>query len=131
MNGPDVDPTEPCDVCRRDPAECRCPECSCGEAGNPNCYEKHMLAVPTWVVDDLLEAHKKIAAATAEWQVRMEELSAVKEQLRHSQDSLTTSMNNHARTRAKLEDLEAELAGRDEAIRQAMEVLGEVAPNKS
>ena len=38
-------PDDPiCEVCGRTPESCVCPECpTCGEIGNPRCYQEHGL----------------------------------------------------------------------------------------
>lgn len=37
-------PIHPCQVCGKHPDDCKCPECkTCGEVGNPSCYEQHGL----------------------------------------------------------------------------------------
>lgn len=34
---------EQCEVCGLEVDTCICPECKCGETGNPDCYENHGL----------------------------------------------------------------------------------------
>ena len=64
---PGEEPVPPCEVCGRDPegssleGGCICPECDCGEVGNPKCYEEHgLIRTPEQTqsrqqMDDLIE----------------------------------------------------------------------------
>lgn len=64
---PGEEPTPPCEVCGGDPEGdvdngCICPECECGETGNPDCYERHRLVRTPEQIEGRAEMERAIAA---------------------------------------------------------------------
>lgn len=72
---------ETCQICHHGPGNCTCPECVCGETGNPACINKHMewkkwghfnFQLSKAELKAELEAERKQAEQEAIWEKELE-----------------------------------------------------------
>lgn len=64
-----------CEVCLQHVDSCVCPECpTCGDAGNPHCYQHHGLEHTAEQLDARARAEKAQADEDAYWEAYAEEM---------------------------------------------------------